>query len=120
MDCDHTLYFNYYSEPKTVICLKGCGHKNEMRQAMIKHTSSVRLEPVILESTNQQKRTGIMVVTQDGYMGVISDYLGGVLYIEKITTNPDLKRSFFDLLYTSLGVNTVQDGTEVVHLCKKN
>lgn len=120
MDCKHTLYFNFYSEPKMVSCLKGCGYKSEMRLAMIKHTSSVRLEPVILESVNQQKKTGIMVATQDGYMGVISDYLSGVLYVEKITTNPDLKRLFYDLLYTSLGVNTVQDGTEVVHLCKKN
>lgn len=39
-----------------VSCLKGCGYKSEMRLAMIKHTSSVRLEPVILESVNQQKK----------------------------------------------------------------
>lgn len=120
MDCDHSLYFNYYSLPPTVSCLKRCGHRYEMRAAMAMHADSVRLEPVILESANHQKKSGIMIATKDGYMGVISDYLGGILYVEKITTNPELKKIFYDLLYSSLGVVRVHDGTGVVYLRKTN
>lgn len=116
--CSHSLYLNYDGD--RVGCLRGCGYSASVREAMLIHCPSVRVEPVTLESSGETKKTGLMIATQEGYMGVLSGCVGGVLCIEKITASLEIRRSFYDLLYSSLGVFRVHDGTGVVYLRKTN
>lgn len=115
MTCNHSLYFKY--EEDMVGCVFGCGYKAKAEVALTEIEPSTRVVPVRI-GVDDPRESGLMITTDQGYMGVITGCLAGVLYVEKLTNATEVREAFEKLVAKALGVSFVHDG-ENLSLIKK-